>query len=119
MEQRPVGDFHYLEWRRQAPICKHLLLDVLREYEISVRSDGWKMPPFNINVRDGMWMILWGSSRYDRYSVIVAVRWWDAQDVEFEDSTLVLRKRLTDGDLRRMGWTPYRGWKDGDTSRSL
>ena len=119
MEQRPVGDFHYLEWRRQVLICKRLLLDVFREFQISVRSDGWRMPPLNFYVDGGMWMIRWGPSRYDHRSIVVAVQWWDPQDAELDDSTLVLRKMLTDDDLQRMGWTPYSGWEDGETDYAL
>lgn len=119
MEQRPAGDFHYLEWRRQTLICKQLLLDAFREFQIKVRSSEWTIPPLNFYVDGGMWMIRWGPSRYDHRSVAVEVRWWDPEDVELDDSTLVLRKELADDDLQRMGWTPYSGWGDGGTDYAL
>ena len=119
MEQRPAGDFHYLEWRRQTLICKQLLLDAFREFQIKVRSNEWTIPPLNFYVDSGMWMIRWGPSRYDHRSVAVEVRWWDPEDVELDDSTLVLRKELVDDDLQRMGWTPYSGWEDGGTDYAL
>ena len=119
MKQRSVEAFHHTEWQRQNDTCKHLLVDVLVTAGIDIHSGGWRHPPHNINTATGMWMILWGPSRHDYNSIVIAVRWWPPEAAELHDSTLVLRQTLNDDDLQRTGWTPFREWADGDSRWQL